>query len=659
MLDLARNESTSALIQALYLQSHLSHHSPTKVQIMLSKWTRPSQKPRWRFAPTGGGQEQGSNVGQETFRSDAVNKAVREILQNSTGHREPGLDSVTVTFEIMRINAEDIRAAELAEHADACRLEASRHQHARLSQQYEKACAVLSQQEIECLAVIDAGTTGLTDDHWDNLVIREGVPTNVGTNAPRGGSYGFGKNAPFNLSACQTVVYTTRYVNRRAAKGREQRMMAKSQMMTHDAPDGSGHRLQHNGFYAEHKGDNTPEPIVGPDVPEPFRLAETGTGIYVIGFDEQYRRTWENDTTKAVLTQFFAAIQRGTLEVQIKGQTGTTQITADTIGILIEQMPDSEHAKHYYKALRAGTTYSTKASGRLEQIGHLNAHIVAHDNAPARAAHVNNHGMLISESKQFHTNPFSPNNGNRYRGWCMVTESANEDTEKNLRRLEPPTHDAIDCRLLDDRAEQERYRQELNEQRTQLETMLSEFMGENARNNTSNVSELAELFPDIMGNEDAQDLTWDPTETEETNNEGPDENLQVEIHGKGGRNGGSGSSDGGDSTGPRTPSARVRRQLISRCRILRPSLDTLSVQFTMPAESNEADIRIAVAGEQYQANEQAVAIANWQSHDLLTKVTRNGENLNVQSAAGSEVKLTMTLAASSQEYRSYSVVQKI
>ena len=630
---------------------------------MLSKWTRPSQKPHWRFAPTGGGQEQGSNAGQQTFRSDAVNKAVREILQNSTGHREPGLDSVSVTFEIVRINAKDIGAAQLAEHAGACRLEASRHQHSRLSQQYERACAVLSQQEIECLAVIDAGTTGLTDAHWDNLVIREGIPTNVGADAPRGGSYGFGKNAPFNLSACQTVVYTTRYVNRRAAKGREQRMMAKSQMMTHDAPDGSGRRLQHNGFYAEHKGDNTPQPIVGPDVPKPFKLAETGTGIYIIGFDEKYRSTWENDTTKAVLTQFFAAIQRGTLEVQIKGRTGTTRIAADTIGLLMEQIPDSEHAKHYYQALRAGTTYSTKASGRLGQIGHLNAHILARDDAPARAVHVNNHGMLISDSKLFHTNPFSPSNGSRYRGWCMVTEAATEDTEKNLRRLEPPTHDAIDCRLLEDRAEQDRYRQELNEQRSQLETMLSEFMGENARNNTSNVSELAELFPDIMGNDDAQDLVWDPTETDETNDDAPDESVQVETQGEGGHGGGGGGGGsgggGGDSTGRRTQSAKVRRQMISRCRILRPSPDTLFVQFKMPAESNEADIRIAVAGEQYQANEQAVAVENWQSHDLLTKVTRNGENLKVQSAAGSEVRLTMKLAADNQEYRSYNVVQKI
>ena len=44
--------------------------------------------PSWRFAPTGG--EQGNNPGQAYFANNALAQMVRETLQNSLDHPEPG-----------------------------------------------------------------------------------------------------------------------------------------------------------------------------------------------------------------------------------------------------------------------------------------------------------------------------------------------------------------------------------------------------------------------------------------------------------------------------------------------------------------------------------------------------------------------------------------
>ena len=54
----------------------------------------------WRFAPTGGGPEQGNSAGQHYFVNDAVTKMVREILQNSLDHPTPGNDTIDIIFRL-------------------------------------------------------------------------------------------------------------------------------------------------------------------------------------------------------------------------------------------------------------------------------------------------------------------------------------------------------------------------------------------------------------------------------------------------------------------------------------------------------------------------------------------------------------------------------
>ena len=177
---------------------------------------------------------------------------VREVLQNSLDHHQPGLDGVRVTFRTLSIPAEDIQATQLLQHARASLQEAEAGQNPDTTRHYSEMEAALSVNQIPCLAIVDENTTGLQGDNWRNLIFREGMPQNTG-NVTKGGSVGLGKHASFNLSACNTVIYSTRYVAR-AARGKVCHMAGRSQLMTHEDPSGSHGRLRDVGFLGKRPG---------------------------------------------------------------------------------------------------------------------------------------------------------------------------------------------------------------------------------------------------------------------------------------------------------------------------------------------------------------------------------------------------------------------
>ena len=85
----------------------------------MTNTSRDNPHPCWRFAPHEGGAEQGANPGQKHFRADAFTNMVREVLQNSLDHHQPGLEGIRVTLRTLSIQPEDIRASQLMEHARA------------------------------------------------------------------------------------------------------------------------------------------------------------------------------------------------------------------------------------------------------------------------------------------------------------------------------------------------------------------------------------------------------------------------------------------------------------------------------------------------------------------------------------------------------------
>ena len=626
--------------------------------------------PSWRFAPTGGGAEQGNNPGQAYFANDALAQMVRETLQNSLDHPEPGLGAVAVTFRLIDITPEDIRADQLARHIGASLQEARSGGDPDSAARYEEMERAIAKRRIPCLAVIDENTTGLQGENWRNLIIREGAPANTGSQArggqarggqarggqTKGGSFGFGKNAPFNLSACGTVLYSTRYVSQ-ARKGRVCHAMARSQLMTHSDPDGENDRLQSAGFLAMHQ-EGLNSPVAGPDIPAAFQLGQSGTGVFIIGFDEEKCPDWPERIGRTVVSQFLLAVHHGKLSVRIEpgGSRPARQIDRHTLDTELETMDERDRARRYHRAIMSKPEL-TEPSGRLRQMGALRVWIdTSSRDAPRRVAHFNRRGMLITDSRQTSENPFHATGGTGWQPWCAVTMADDEETDRQLRRMEPPAHDAIHPGQLRDPAERAEAELELRHHQEKIIAFVKGRIDDRNRMDTTNIEELAELFPDLPDLGQGTEIEW----TEVVHREGTGQSLEIDGEtdtedGEQGQPGGPGTGTGrAGNRNPGPPALTLREG-----RIIRTGPRELTMTFLMPPGAAETvRFGLRAAGEQYQQNEEQVAVGEVREvGDMLADARLEGGEIAVTAPSGTRVTLEITLGEPDGGYRSYRLYQ--
>ena len=406
--------------------------------------------PDWRFAPTNGGVLYGyHNAGAEHFKQDPIGKLVRETIQNSLDAHEDGLPPVIVDIRECDITADDLGADSLERHLNQARLQAKAKGQQEGEQDYRRALRLISKSTIPCLAVIDRNTTGLQGRKWDSLIYEEGTPEKDGPGAP-GGSFGIGKNAPFNVSGLHTVIYSTRYANGR--QGRVEKMTGRAQLVSHPDPDDGQAMLQHIGFYADAAG----QPIFGPAIPSPFRLDEPGTGLWVAGFTPDDSE-WQQSALRAAVDSFFYAIHNDRLVVNIQPRSAAEPlvICRDTLDGILEAGRGSPRTTHYYRAIRSAPKDATEAVG---DIGPLSVYINNEKNAPRRVAYVNRRGMLVTDTmERRRSNPFYPGRGQG--GWpdfAAVVVAKDDATDRFIRRMENPAHDSISVERLQRERERER-----------------------------------------------------------------------------------------------------------------------------------------------------------------------------------------------------------
>ena len=570
----------------------------------------------WRFAPTGGGAEQGNSPGQQYFANDAVTKMVREVLQNSLDHPIAGLDSVQVEFKLIYLRPGDFGADQLKRHIAASLEEVKLNQDAETIDRYERMLAAVSKLQVPCLAIIDTGTSGLRGENWRNLIFREGMPTNS-LGQTKGGSFGFGKNAPFNLSDCNTVIYSTRYVSR-AANGKVQHMAGRSQLISHNNPLDPDDRLQNTGFYVVHEDGGLNRPIAGPNIPEVFRLNESGTGVFIVAFDPQQYHNWADLTARATVSQFFYAIHIRKLVVVID-QDSPRIIDQDSLDIELDKFPLNDPTRYYVQSIREAEPEVTMPSGRLDQMGQLVVWTNASKGAPKRTAHINRRGMLISQERSFGNNPFHPSGGTGWPYWCAVTMANDEKADRFIRRMEPPAHDAIYFKQLRNISEQQSAETELRHHREEVARIIKSHIDNAMRAASDNVEELADLFPDlpdlskgihelkwhIRNHTDRADSTVEIVEQSENSELAEDPNGTFEIEGQADpRSNKRGAPNTVNNPEPKNASPKPSEAIIRSARIVRTGPTKLKMRFTTPQKEVDAlTFVIKSAGEQYQKHE--------------------------------------------------------
>ena len=458
-----------------------------------------STKPKWQFPPRNGGIDFVRDPSSPHFSDDPIPKLVREIIQNSLDARESGIsDPVVVKFEDTEVEPELIGASQLDEHLTAC---LDRAKSERMPQDvrkvYEKARNALKRKRIRCLRITDSGTTGLSDSNWDALVTREGDVQKSSVGA--GGSYGIGKNAVFNVSDAQTVFYSTRYVNGR--EGRVEKMQGKATLMSHQDPEpasdvplvgtrrgGGGGELQHIGFYRASNGD----PFFTTAIPAFFRLDETGTGVFIMGFNP-LSSDWVDAVTSAVIENFFYAIHHKQLIIEISSKSKNVLVTHETIDQLFEGK-SKPNAYHYYRAIRDEEAEQT--AEKIDQVGKLDVYLTIGSGLPNRVAYVNRNGMLVTDSKEQRYNPMAPRRNGLWPDYAAVVLPSTDEGDKWVRGMENPSHDHISSeQLLEIDAKREAGRV-FKEVRDSIRRIIDKKVQLDQYGDRSNLYELAEMFPE-------------------------------------------------------------------------------------------------------------------------------------------------------------------
>ena len=444
-----------------------------------------SDKPTWHFPPRGWGLDVIQDSSSTHFRDDPIPKLVREVLQNSLDANDRDLvGPVEVEIAESYVDGQTIDAEELKNHLDSCLERAKDEDRKNVQAFYVRALQALQSEEIRCLQIVDTGTLGLVGRSWDALVFQEGSVQKSG--AAPGGSNGVGKNAVLNVSDLRTVFYSTRYIQRR--EGRVEKLQGKATLMDHPNPQDKSESLQHVGFYSMPHG----EPVLTTQIPDFFRLDNVGTGVFIMGFNPR-SNDWTREVAAAVIENFFHAIHHKKLVVKVKDRTDDTiLINHETLDWLFERESDNKPAFHYYKAIRDQEPKETDPIGK---IGPLKAYVFI-GSGPRRTAYINRNGMLITDSREQKINPIAPRGKSLWPDYCVVVTPESDRGDEWIRQTENTSHDSMSPRQCFEGRELTDAERWFRQARSTISGIIDDAAQVQKYGDTTNLSELASMFPD-------------------------------------------------------------------------------------------------------------------------------------------------------------------
>ena len=579
----------------------------------------PNNKYNWHFPPRNGGVEVINDPSAAFFKDNPIPKLVREVIQNSLDAREPGIkEPVSVTFADLQVERHLVGASQLYRHLVSCLNRAvSEARPESIRGLYQSAVETLKNSHVRCLRITDTNTTGLQGKRWDALVTQEGSVEKEEVGAP-GGSFGIGKNAVFNVSDILTVFYSTHYLDGR--RGRVDRLQGKATLMSHPSPDDAGESLQHTGFYTDVGG----RPIEGRREIDPFFLLnEPGTGVYVMGFNPRVG-DWVGDVIRAVLRNFFFAIHRQSLVVRIEAANKAVVITHEELELLFERYAgDLQESYSYYQAIRDTEAVVTEA---LPTLGSLDLYIKI-DGGPRRMAYVNRNGMVITDSREKKDNPLPPNNRSLWPDFAAVIVPSTDSGDRQIRRMENPSHDSISVSQLREQTEQKRMTRAFLAARRAIREIMDDRTHLEQSGNQANLRELAEMFPEldptkdgvtslitreISARFDGQSTLEASEDIDEAENSGeqvdPDSDGDEGGHWNGNqkrnRNQDDGSlrnGDRGTSRGTGNYASRSSRVSLRRVRVMSTGSNRVVVAFSPTGKPpHEVKFTLRAAGEEFQ-----------------------------------------------------------
>ena len=388
-----------------------------------------------------------NDPGIEHFAGNRLQHLGREVTQNTIDAK--AALPARITFKQVKVPTKSIPGIEeLVASIEQCAAAAAQDDSEKASGFFADARKMLAAKDIGILQIRDSNTTGLTGPCENGkpffaMLKATGQSRKIGTST---GSYGIGKFAPFTVSELRTVFVTTVWSDEAGLS--QHYVQGKSVLMSHH--DAQGRTRRGTGFWGVKKNC---APVVGVQdcVPNWLRMANSGgklddpgTMITILGFRPS--KNWQKVLAANVAENFFGAISRGELEVEIdsgilinKDNLKDVFANADTKEAIADQPGEPERfedAAQYLLVLGDGPEVIVEKHENLH-LGECHLRIMVGENLPKRVAVLRN-GMLITESlnglKRF----------GDFKEFVAVLECPTDKGLSLLRAMEPPRHDAFE-----------------------------------------------------------------------------------------------------------------------------------------------------------------------------------------------------------------------
>lgn len=416
----------------------------------------------FEFPIDGSGQWDGFNdPGIEHFTGNRLQHLGREVPQNTIDAKRG--DPARIEVRLIRVPAASLPGRDqLAEAVARCRVATGNDWSDKAAKFFEEATRLLAANELAVLQIRDRNTTGLVGPCVNGtpffaMMKASGQSQKPGTST---GSYGIGKFAPFAVSELRTVFVSTVWADQ--ADTLHHYVQGKAVLMSH--LDEAGQTRRGTGFWGV-VDQCQPVTALTDDIPSWLRMGDAGgrlagqcgTMLSIVGFAAA--KGWQRTLAANIAENFFGAIHRGELEVEIAdGPTITSasldEVLADrAIGQSVaDQAGEPErfaNVASYLRAIKGGDEVQTVRTENYH-LGLCELRILVGENLPKRVAVLRN-GMLITEGlpglKRF----------SEFKEFAAVLECTADKGLALLRAMEPPRHDAFEPdRLPPDRRSQGR-----------------------------------------------------------------------------------------------------------------------------------------------------------------------------------------------------------
>ena len=398
-------------------------------------------KTNWLFPENKPGRWEGINDGDaEHFLKNPIGSLAREVIQNSLDAHISELP-VIVNFSEFIIEATEFpNIDQLKSKLEKAISTPKNKSDNRTSKHLVEAHNLLTKNKLSIFKISEANTTGMSgppdDDESPFFAYTKGAGLTGKTDGL--GSFGIGKKAPVVNSALRTTFVSTVYTD--IKYGDQFLCQGMSFWVTHKEGDS---RFDGLGYWGMRDADPITEKE---DVPS-WLLRETlGTNIYVV--EPILSKDWQELLAGAVLTNFFAAISDGRLEVM----AGRFNINKDTIHELyknteiktaLENLDDEQH----YEAFKSSNNFYrayTDLNAITEQtqvqspLGNFVIKILVADNLPKQVGFLRN-GMFIVANDMPSLRRFQ-----NTKDFVAVAYCTNSEGNIVLREMEPPQHNAFE-----------------------------------------------------------------------------------------------------------------------------------------------------------------------------------------------------------------------